>query len=451
MEFSSIFAAAGHVALRCRTAGIVWCTATILAIVALVIPFQTSAMTVSTDRGPVEVYRHSIALVIGASRYTRGWDNLDTVPSEISNVAAALREHGFEVQELPNPTSANLRPAIQRFLLQSVERDTRLLIYFAGHGWTDNKFTGYIVPTDAPPQDSRDFVTYPVGMDDILRMSQQSRAKHVLFVFDSCFSGAVFLTRHNLIPSELFLSDADQQVRQIITAGSATDEVPSRSDFAEAFVRGLRGEADIVPDGVITANELGYWLKAEISRLGRQTPQYGSSLERGYRYGDVMFLPASSPAATRRIAAAAPRTRAADATNVRSFGRPSEVRSQMFSGISIYYYEKSGDEGRVERALDAGHVPYVRTRASLPDRFQMNAIACGPDIPAEILQQVATTLIDGGVQIRAIIRFREPERKQRRIELLSLTQDATGERLLDSPPLTIQQIEQLLGCDNLSN
>jgi hypothetical protein len=59
------------------------------------------------------------------------------------------------------------------------------------------------------------------------------------------------------------------------------------------------------------------------------------------------------------------------------------------------------------------------TRAQLPDKFEVNSIACGPDIPVEALKALAVALIDGGVPIRAIFQFRRPEEKLRRLELLS--------------------------------
>lgn len=406
-------------------------------------------MTIQTDRGPVEIYKRSLALVVGASRYTAGWTPLEAVPAEMAKIAAELTEQGFAVQMVADPTAATLQRTIEDFLLQSVDHSTRLVVYFAGHGWTDGRYTGYIVPTDAPPEDAPRFENHLVSIEALLQTSRRSRAKHVLFVFDSCFSGAVFLTRHNYRPSELFVADAEQKVRQVITAGSATDQVPALSDFAAAFVRGLRGEADVISDGVITGNELGYWLKAEISRLGKQTPQYGAAPEVEFRAGDVMFAP-SAQAGRARVAFAPPvpanaaqRVRLAA---VRAFGRPSDDRGQLFEGINILYYEKTGDEGTIRRVLDAARIPYARTRAELPERFRMNAIACGPDIPPDALRTLARTLTEGGVPIRAIIPYRRPELKPRRIELVSLSRDAAGQEELEAPPLTLEQIAALPGC-----
>jgi hypothetical protein len=77
-------------------------------------------------------------------------------------------------------------------------------------------------------------------MSQLLAWSRQFTAKHALFLFDSCFSGTVFKTRA-LPPQPPYITQATAlPVRQFITAGSAGEEVPARSEFTPAFVDALK-------------------------------------------------------------------------------------------------------------------------------------------------------------------------------------------------------------------
>lgn len=77
--------------------------------------------------------------------------------------------------------------------------DHRLVIYFAGHGWTRNNDLGDLVPVDAPaasrPSGDLEFAKSALSMEQIMTWADQMEAKHVLFIFDSRFSGAIFKVR----------------------------------------------------------------------------------------------------------------------------------------------------------------------------------------------------------------------------------------------------------------
>ena len=126
-------------------------------------------------------------------------------------------------------------------------------------------------------------------MAEVKTWADNSDARHILFLFDSCFSGSVFLSRQNLKPPALFLKSALRKTRQFITAGNEEETVPAVSEFVPALIRGLNGEADTIPNGVITGNGLGYWLSSILSKSGRQTPQFGSVVPGNALPGDVIF------------------------------------------------------------------------------------------------------------------------------------------------------------------
>ena len=68
---------------------------------------------------------------------------------------------------------------------------------------------------------------------------------------------------------------------QIITAGSEGEqavEVGGQGLFTTYLLRALEGEADLDGDGVVTATEIGSFVKPHVSTASghRQTPQWGT-------------------------------------------------------------------------------------------------------------------------------------------------------------------------------
>ena len=417
---------------------------------------QAADFHVASAAGNVKIYTTSKALLIGVSEYrSESWNSLPTIPAEVASLRDALIRQGFEAKDIEivlNPEAPRLRDKVRRFFRAPVESDARLFLFVSSHGWSDGKESGFLLPVDAPASSHRLFFDKALGMDEVSLWSEKTRAKHVLMVFDSCFSGAVFLSKGEAnLPGALFINDAEQPVRQFITAGSRDQKVPARSDFAPMLVAGLDGAADIYPDGVITGTELGYWLKAKITPLNRQTPQYGTSNHRLFQKGDVMFgIPG---AATVKPGVAGARVIPLSKTSAPPVTR-SEVQSlrestkphREFDDLKVYYYQKVSDQDRITKSLDAARIPYHKTRASLPDKFKVSAIACGKDVPIESVRTLATVLTKSGVAIRAILPFRDATIKPGRIELVSLSTNAKALEAITTPPLTLEQIAGIRDC-----
>jgi uncharacterized caspase-like protein len=127
-------------------------------------------------------------------------------------------------------------------------------------------------------------------MAQVLTWAREIEAKHVIFIFDSCFSGTVFKSKAlPQVPPHISEITA-RPVRQFITAGSAGEEVPAKSIFLPSFVRALQGEADITGDGYVTGTELGMYLHDKVIgyRTG-QTPQYGKIRDPDLDEGEFVF------------------------------------------------------------------------------------------------------------------------------------------------------------------
>lgn len=249
------------------------------------------------------LYKDYHALVVGVGDYTQGWPDLPNTVKDAKEVSVALKRLGVKVRLVTNPTSRELEKALNDLTYkQGREGNRALIFYYAGHGETeslaDGTKLGYIIPRDCPllRDDPDGFVTKAVSMKDIEAYSLRMRSKHVLMLFDSCFSGSLFsLVR--AVPEDICEKSA-LPVRQYITAGTENESVPDKSMFKRCLVLGLEGDADLTRDGYITGTELGMYLSDKVvqSTSRAQHPQYGKIRTPELARGDFIFQLASSAA-----------------------------------------------------------------------------------------------------------------------------------------------------------
>jgi hypothetical protein len=245
----------------------------------------------------VGLYKGSYSLIIGVSDYTNGWPKLPEVKEDLIAVGNALEQLGFQVYKSLNPKRSELEGAINGFISKhGYEKDSRLIIYFAGHGHTivpkyGGTEMGYIVPSDAPNPslDEQGFLRIGLSMQNIEVYARNIQSKHALFVFDSCFSGSIF-SLSRAIP-QVIQEKTNKPVRQFITAGRANQTVPDESIFRRQFIKALKGEGDYNKDFYVTASELGQYLEDTVTNYskGSQTPQYGKLRDPTLDQGDFVF------------------------------------------------------------------------------------------------------------------------------------------------------------------
>ncbi len=246
-----------------------------------------------TNGSKVLSYSGSYALVIGQSDYEH-WGDLSSIPSELDEVEAVLKDQSFVVERHQNLNSKDLKRAFERFINNyGLDKNNRLLFFYSGHGESrkvDGNTKGYIVPVDAPTlADNKGFIRKAVEMEQIVTWSKKIEAKHALFLFDSCFSGTIFRGEDTPIPKKISKAMA-QPIRYFITAGSANEKVPASSTFTPAFVDALRyAKADKYKDGYVTGEELGLYLKNTVQDFTNQTPQFGRIGDYKSNRGDFVF------------------------------------------------------------------------------------------------------------------------------------------------------------------
>jgi len=269
----------------------------ILFFIASTVSAVTRGVHIVSKKGKeLYLYKDYHALVVGVSNYDT-WPDLPNAEKDAEEVASTLKGIGFNVELLLNPTSDGLQSALRNMAFGLGKEENRaLLFYFAGHGETlelaDNTELGYIIPSDCPLK-NRD----PLGFDDkaismkvVESYALKAKSKHLLMVFDSCFSGSLF----NLVraaPVDITEKSA-RPVRQFITGGGAGEQVPDRSTFKVVFLDGVKGEADLNSDGYVTGSELGMHLQEKVVNYtrGGQHPQYGKINNPKLDKGDFIFI-----------------------------------------------------------------------------------------------------------------------------------------------------------------
>jgi uncharacterized caspase-like protein len=134
----------------------------------------------------VMLYKKSKALVIGMDHYSAPWPQLSNGIKDAEEVAKALTEQGFEVTLKKDLKSEELDRTLKNFfVLEGDDVDTRLLLWFAGHGYT-RKDEGYIVPVDAPsPKADAEFREKALSLRRFGEYMREANSRHVLAIFDS--------------------------------------------------------------------------------------------------------------------------------------------------------------------------------------------------------------------------------------------------------------------------
>ncbi len=248
--------------------------------------------------GTTTLYAQSHALIIGNINYTKGWNNLPGVKTDVSEIKTALEQNGFHVVLKQDLTKEQMDKAFSEFIKNyGADENNRLLFYYAGHGFTvASKYggeVGYIVPIDAPNpnKDKAGFQAKAMEMSQIETYAERIDSKHALFMFDACFAGSLFALR-DAVPAVINYKTREP-VRQFITSGSADETVPDKSIFRQQFVIALTtNDADSNNDGYLTGTELGTFLQNQVVNYSyeNQHPQYGKIRNQYLDKGDFVFV-----------------------------------------------------------------------------------------------------------------------------------------------------------------
>ncbi len=232
-------------------------------------------------------YSDSWALVIGINRYTMapplGYARNDAAAfgDLLINRFSFPTEHTTILLDA-DATASNIRGALAALADGHLTADARVVIFFAGHGYTRSVRRGemgFLVPYDG---DTANVATL-VPWAELTRHADLIVAKHLLYVMDACYGGLAF-TRTHTPGSMRFLRDMlKRHSRQVLTAGKADEVVADaggpragHSVFTGHLLDALEGAASTA-EGVLTANGVMSYVYDRVAKdpHSRQTPHYG--------------------------------------------------------------------------------------------------------------------------------------------------------------------------------
>ncbi|MCX5856217.1 MAG: caspase family protein [Deltaproteobacteria bacterium] len=231
------------------------------------------------------LYNQSYAVIIGVNAYDK-WPSLEYAVKDARAMEEKLKFLGFQTTLLldQHATKDNILKILGDELPQKVQKNDRVIIFFAGHGQTeemaDSTQMGYIIPVDA---DTRNIFSTAISMDQVRVFSRRLRAKHVLYLIDSCYAG-LGLTRSGTIPPserDYLRKITTRKAHQMLTAGGKGElahEEGGHGVFTKYILDALDGSADRDEKGFITFSDLASYVKPKVSRYTgtKQVPQYGS-------------------------------------------------------------------------------------------------------------------------------------------------------------------------------
>ena len=239
------------------------------------------------------------ALIIGNNRYPQMPD-LATAVSDAERAEKVLRDqYGFKTSLLLNATRYDILSELNRLREQLTDQDN-LLIYYAGHGEIDRvNMQGYWLPVDAEPNSTANWISNISITEQLNAM----KAKHVMVVADSCYSGS--LTRSSLARLDVDLTDevrqkwmdvmAKTRSRTVLTSGGIKPVMDSgggsHSIFAQAFFDALESNENIL-EGYKVYRDVADKVHATAATFNiDQTPQYAPIRHGGHESGEFLFVP----------------------------------------------------------------------------------------------------------------------------------------------------------------
>jgi len=177
----------------------------------------------------------------------------------------------------PKATLAAMKKELETWLPGAAKPDDRVLVYFAGHGFVDQK-TGkaFLAPYDLEPGN---IAGTGYSMDQLGKIIGSSvQAKWKVLLTDSCHSGAISPEQGEIVNRSLL--DLNRSMFSM-TASRARERSFESKDwggghgiFTYYVVRGMEGYADENKDSIVTADELAEYVRRNVREAskGQQNP-----------------------------------------------------------------------------------------------------------------------------------------------------------------------------------
>jgi len=228
-----------------------------------------------------------LAVLIGNNAYAAPIPPLETPIADVSQIAGVLQgRFGFETVVVKDAGKATIIEALNKVAAEARPEDS-VLLFYAGHGYLlDDVNMGYWIPVDASVKTAQGWISN----SDISKLLSAIRARQLILVSDSCYSGS--LTREQKVaPGRELAPEEILKRRSVLVLSSGADEPVSdegkegHSIFAWNLIKTLQGTGPLAP-GV----QVWSAVRSGVSREYPQQPQYGAVVSAGHAEGgDFLF------------------------------------------------------------------------------------------------------------------------------------------------------------------
>ncbi len=236
------------------------------------------------------------ALVIGNNNYD-DLDDLGTAINDAKDIGQVLKKtYGYKTKVLENATHMQIVEALAEYQ-EKLGKYDNLIVYYAGHGLIDERQDGFWIPTDARMDDKKTWIPNDV----ITEFMSSMKAKHVMVIADSCYSGTMSGSAIRPFPETVEENDilftSRVKARTVLTSGGLQPVLDSGGDghsiFASALLDVLN-ENDGVMEGyrLYKALEQQVRLRSKLSGI-QQIPEYTAVKHAGHEGSEFYFLPDS--------------------------------------------------------------------------------------------------------------------------------------------------------------
>ena len=213
-------------------------------------------------------------------------NQIQNCKSDLDNLIHILTEkYIFEdvdfIYEKAKTTRKALFNSLNEYFVNCLPKDNVLLV-FAGHGhYNEQLKTAYWQPSDADPKDSSTWLS----IVEILTFIKASKAFHIGFISDSCFSGAIF----EPMRGGGIGAFKKRKSRLGLTSGGiekvSDGEGGENSPFAKSLIGILQNnKSEEFPFTVLATDVI-----SDFTEQKAQTPRFGQLPEVGHEGGSFVF------------------------------------------------------------------------------------------------------------------------------------------------------------------
>ena len=233
------------------------------------------------------------ALLVGINDYKDPEiPDLETPVNDVNEMTVLLKKkYGFRVKRLINSKASRegINNAL-RHLVVTAKKEDSVLIYYAGHGGHDKVVGGgYWVPWDARHSNTGSY------FDNVLtqKLIAGMKARHVLLISDSCYSGTLFGKARALPPDitdKYYLSLFNEKSRWGMTSGNFTPVSDGGTDghsvFAYQLIKALRKNSS----PYLSTQQLYTGFAHIVANNSEQSPMCRPIKNTGDQGGEFIFI-----------------------------------------------------------------------------------------------------------------------------------------------------------------